>query len=965
MKHRVPAFRAAYQIKKHQGKFVMRRSIFRVVSSCFLTSLFAIDIAHAGMSTAGQLGVSPSGAATYTIPIQIPPGTAGIEPKLAFAYNSQGGNGLLGMGWSLSGLSAIGRCPQTKAQDGVMGGVNFDMNDRYCLDGQRLMVISGTYGADGAEYRTEQEGFAKIISYGAAGNGPAWFKVWTKSGQVMEFGNTEDSRIQAQGKATVIVWALNRLKDTKHNYLDIAYTEDNPNGDYYVNRIDYAGNVNASTVTTNSIQFFYEARPDIIKKYRASSLIKQAVRLRNLKTFTGSTLIKNYHLSYDASGQVGSKLSSVAECADELLTVCLSPISMTWPSTPNGFKSAESQAINTFTPAKGWFSTSIHNRVWFEDINGDGLPDILGASDAGLYWQLNTGTGFGPELTQSNNIFTLANGWFSTSIHNRVWLADINGDGLPDILGASDYGLFWQLNTGTGFGPAQSQANSIFTPANGWFSTSIHNRVWIADINGDGLPDILGASDAGLYWQLNTGTGFGPAQSQANNIFMPVNGWFSKSIHNRVWLSDINGDGLPDILGATDSGLYWQLNTGTGFGPVQTQANNIFKPVNGWFMTSIHNRVWLSDINGDGLPDILGATDSGLYWQLNTGTGFGPVQTQANNIFKPVNGWFSTSIQNRVWLADINGDGLPDILGAADSGLYWQLNTGTGFGPVQTQANNIFKPVNGWFSTSIQNRVWLADINGDGLSDILGAADSGLHWQLNNGNAPNAKSNSISSIQNLDGTANISYQPLTNKNIYAKDAASIAPIIDLQMPMYVVSSVSRSNGVGGTLTANYTYGGLKAEQGGRGMLGFRWTQAVQAETGQTSRTEYRQDWPYTGLPSITKNTLAGGGNAGLLSQTVNTYGCLDFISASGCTVTPGRRYFPYLSQSTAASWDLNGAALPIVTSTSVYDAWGNPTRIVVSSDDGYAKTTTNTYANDTANWFLGRLLRATVTSATP
>ncbi|EJL83318.1 virulence plasmid B protein, partial [Polaromonas sp. CF318] len=94
-------------------------------------------------TTPGQFSVNESGAATYRIPIQVPPGVAGMEPKLELAYNSQGGNGLLGMGWSLSGLSAIGRCPRTMAVDGVRGGVNLDMNDRYCLDGQRLILVSG------------------------------------------------------------------------------------------------------------------------------------------------------------------------------------------------------------------------------------------------------------------------------------------------------------------------------------------------------------------------------------------------------------------------------------------------------------------------------------------------------------------------------------------------------------------------------------------------------------------------------------------------------------------------------------------------------------------------------------------------------------------------------------------------------------------------------------------------------
>ncbi len=163
----------------------------------------------------GSFNVSPSGAAMYTIPIQVPPGTAGMEPKLALVYNSQAGNGGLGVGWSLSGLSSIYRCGRTIAQDGVNTGVTYDNNDRYCLDGQRLVMISpsGTYGGDGVEYRTERESFTKVISHGqipAPGNGPLWFEVRTKSGQIFEYGNTVDSRIEAQGKTSVRTYQVNK-----------------------------------------------------------------------------------------------------------------------------------------------------------------------------------------------------------------------------------------------------------------------------------------------------------------------------------------------------------------------------------------------------------------------------------------------------------------------------------------------------------------------------------------------------------------------------------------------------------------------------------------------------------------------------------------------------------------------------------------------------------------------------------
>src|SRR5437867_2920998 len=95
--------------------------------------------------TPSSFRVTDSGAAEYRIPIRVPPGIAGMEPKLALVYNSQGPNASAGMGWSLEGLSAITRCPKTGAQDGVADSraVSYTSEDRYCLDGQRLLAPSG------------------------------------------------------------------------------------------------------------------------------------------------------------------------------------------------------------------------------------------------------------------------------------------------------------------------------------------------------------------------------------------------------------------------------------------------------------------------------------------------------------------------------------------------------------------------------------------------------------------------------------------------------------------------------------------------------------------------------------------------------------------------------------------------------------------------------------------------------
>ena len=116
-----------------------------VVKCCAaaLVSLCAgLSTATAQMSVPGKFAVSSAGAASYSFPIAVPPGTAGMAPSLSLDYSNHAGDGIVGFGWSLSGLPVIGRCPRTVVQDGVLGGINYDANDRFCLDGQRLMATA-------------------------------------------------------------------------------------------------------------------------------------------------------------------------------------------------------------------------------------------------------------------------------------------------------------------------------------------------------------------------------------------------------------------------------------------------------------------------------------------------------------------------------------------------------------------------------------------------------------------------------------------------------------------------------------------------------------------------------------------------------------------------------------------------------------------------------------------------------
>src|SRR5882672_6730581 len=122
-----------------------RIALVGTLAALFTSQAFAVDYGR----TVGAFGVSPSGSATYTIPIWTPPGPNGIQPSIALAYDSQGGNSLAGVGWNLAATMSIERCLRTTAQDGADGAIDLTSGDRFCLGGSRLRGFSGTYGANG------------------------------------------------------------------------------------------------------------------------------------------------------------------------------------------------------------------------------------------------------------------------------------------------------------------------------------------------------------------------------------------------------------------------------------------------------------------------------------------------------------------------------------------------------------------------------------------------------------------------------------------------------------------------------------------------------------------------------------------------------------------------------------------------------------------------------------------------
>ncbi len=445
--------------------------------------------------------------------------------------------------------------------------------------------------------------------------------------------------------------------------------------------------------------------------------------------------------------------------------------------------------------------------------------------------------------------------------------------------------------------------------------------------------------------------------NQANGIAMTNWLYAQSGQYEPFAIADMNGDGRGDLIVSMGNAYKVLYSTGAGFGaPVSLGAVK-----EEWYGDS--GAVWpphpvVGDLNGDGRADLLIKTSWGYSNKnvlLSTGSGY----VEAN--------WPHAQYEPFA-IADMNGDGRGDLIartnpaGSNNPYQYYVVfySTGAGFsGPVSlgAAAPEPYGETGRWPSPAV------GDLNEDGRADLL-IKTSWMDWTLgatNNTLLSNPlQPDSVRSIETgLGAVTTVSYKPLTDASVYSKDSGAVYPYMDVQAPLYVVSSVSVSDGLGGSHVTDYTYAGAKSHQRGGGFLGFRQVVARDAQSGLRNVTAYRQDYPYQGQPLSTR-TLTGGGI--LVSRTLITY--TDQLLDTGKSPV-WHRSLP--TRTVETSYELTGGLISTVTTDTAYDAWANPTAIVVDSGGGYGKTTTHTYDNiiDPDRWFLGRLRRSTVTSVTP
>ncbi|MBZ5509013.1 MAG: FG-GAP-like repeat-containing protein [Acidobacteriia bacterium] len=333
-------------------------------------------------------------------------------------------------------------------------------------------------------------------------------------------------------------------------------------------------------------------------------------------------------------------------------------------------------ATSDFADAQSWNLAGYYPSIRLGDVNGDGKADVCGRSSFGVICGLNNGSGTFSAVTQWESNMTDAFSWNLAQYTTTLLLGDVNGGGKADLCGRGSGDVLCEPSSGTNFGAYI--ASPIFTDAQGWGAADYYyGSLRLGDVNGDGSLDLCGRGSAGISCALNTGNGsFSAPVLWGNSSFTDAQSWNQSQYGTTIMLADINGDGKADVCGRASTGIVCALSTGSGFGQAYL-ATSDFSDLQGWNAGSYYyGSIRLADVNGDGKPDICGRSSGGVICGLNNGNGsFGPVR-QWEGSFTDAAGWNQPQYGSTMMFADINGDGRPDVCGRGGAGIICELSVG-------------------------------------------------------------------------------------------------------------------------------------------------------------------------------------------------------------------------------------------------------------------------------------------------
>ncbi len=912
----------------------------------------------------GNFNVSGGGAATYSVPIAVPPGIRGMQPSLSVAYNSDRSNGIAGWGWSISGLSRIHRCPASQLRDGYTSGTLDGDSYKYCLDGQRLVEVATN------EYRTERESDRRITK------DTTGFTVYLRNGRKLFYGKTSDARRASKDSQSYVDWHLNQVEDLVGNSMTYHYEKDASIG---VHRIDYVAYTHNSEGGLNHrVDFVYEAREDVMSGYWSGIQYLHDKRLQTVDVTADGALVRRYNLAYQGYNDTAnadpakiSRLSSIAECFDLTSTICKDPVEFEWTSRKaDDFGFTETKLVNA--------NHEDFDDSWLMDFDGDGVREVLYDDVPNqMHWTRNFYVVEQGEVPTSGadqlkGAFADLDGYIKV-----LATVDINHDGLDDIVylntpveAVENQELWVAYSNGISFDTPE-----VFTTIAGPNVFHLQFR----DFNGDGLVDIYRIPNPS--YSSAEGYGYEEPANRYQRIEVSLNqgnGQFSGFLERGIMyggdpttrrLSDMNGDGLLDVVMCDYIQYEWHyrhqddsycrflvyLNNGDdGNGNISFADRVTWEGVEvsaiSWSQRNNadathppeEQMLQLADMNGDRLPDAVWMAKDDVQVAINRGDSFAPLEVWLDQSVTPEYGLYPT-----MSLVDLNTDGYPDFVFNTDGGdcrgggcsgghvrVAYNLS-GQGFSePIDTNAY-----VWGFFGE---------DLNDDGVNDINGQKDViSLSGSLGIPLGTQFYENKLNRHRITGFTAggsdiSLSYSPLNASDVHTKTSGNLSfsgtTAVDYiggentfyyenngekvvasfastaVATRYLVENVDIDDGIGGTNNTEYHYTGFLRHRGGWGGLGFEQVQSTSTigATGQQTRTvsEYIQEvgdnYKVAGLlKTRTQYADNADGNLQEISRTQNHWHVQTMVDDTDGYTSPHYRVIGDASHS--ESQDLNGA----------------------------------------------------------
>lgn len=857
----------------------------------------------------GTVDVSPSGSAIYQIPIQVSPGTGGMQPNLSITYNSQGGNGLLGWGWNIGGLSSISRVGKNAYYDGNFEAVSLTGND-FALDGQRL-IPSSTQGT----YYPANNPYTSVVFVNNS-----YFTVTTQNGVIMEYGKEGNSLVKAAQESLPISYSISSITDPNGNYMKFIYAEDNSIGEHRISEIKYTGNTSGQS-PYNSVKFYYDKRNDSNSRYFAGGKLTQSLLLSSIKVFCEGKLSKDYEFSY--FNDLYSKLYQISLTADGAK---YNPTTIRWGENDYSSTVANDSLLGSFN----------NFQLYPGDFNGDGIIDI-----AKLDKHLNT-------LSVS---FALGNGNYSSSTisllrsyntgsatitvskidsFDDIKIADVDNDGTDDILAH-----FTFTNSVTTKNTNMLVSIRYSSTAGGFYFQHEYSNViphynpykfFFGDFNNDGVTERLTISFRNI-----TGCG---------SLTVPSGTGVISNVDD-VQLIDFDGDGRRDILTISEEGFgsIWEYN-GTTFVNIYGDSDTTFfgKPKNLFF----------GDFNADGKTDYLSYNSS--KWNLFYSTGIGFVEGSAPELlnFEPastgtINYGNTFKLANTIYVDDINNDGKSDICQAVDGeiGEAPEPNIPGSIDIFVSKGNSFVKISSTSLNTNNSASISLQsiDLNNDGQKELIfgnysydseGIPTSPYFQKVEFSGGILSKNLFVKAIYDgFNNKSTITYSTYTDPS----SAITQFPLMRVRGPWQLVSNLSVANGSDLLSDVTYSYSDGYSHLGGLGFLGFKTFTSDNSvnNVSTTSNFEY------------TISGAVGIYSPWLESQSVNMGGTISTVTntmEAKSLNTTNKSFIPIVTSSTSVD---GFTGVTTQTSTVFNETYGRVTSTTLEKKDESIVTSTEWY----------------------